>query len=413
MVVPHHTDVGRRVWSMDRPSLRAAEVFVEWLVSDESDVVQSMFDAVAAATPEVLNAGVADEERLLAALRSHMPVIREVVLEGALDPDIRLPRAAEQWARHLADVRIDLSVLILAYDAAGTMVLESFASWMRGGTGSLAVDQRADALEVAMERIFRYLRSAGARAAAAYAHQAEQIRRREESDVQDTVDAVLEGSLGEAEAERRLGIRLGVHHVGLILWGTSGDPVALQRAMTRIRHLTHARQQVVVPRGGRTLHVWLTAPAVNVADVREKLELPGGVQVAFGTLRSGVEGFRATHREALEARRLAYLLGQGNVTGFDDVAILSMTSADVDAARDFVRRHLGPLVEPEHAELLTTVAVWLDELGSPTRAAKRLTMHPNGVVKRLERAGRLRRRPLDPTDFSLRLATHLAPHVTC
>lgn len=383
-----------------------------WLVSDESDVVRSMFDAVAAATPEVLSAGHADEERLLSALNSHVPLIKDVVLEGSLDPDITLPSAADHWARHLADVRIDLSVLILAYDAAGTMVLQSFASWMRNGPGLLPDDQRADALEVAMERIFRYLRAAGARAAAAYAHQAEQIRRREEGDIQDTVDALLEGTLGEAEAERRLGLRLGVQHIGIIVWGDLSNPLDLHRVVSRLRHLTHAWQQVVVPRGGRALHAWLTVSTINLGEIRPALQLPDGVHVAFGTPRSGVDGFRATHREALEARRLAYLAGPGNVTSFDDVAVLSMTSADVDTAREFVRQHLGPLVEPENAELLTTVSVWLDELGSPTRAAKRLTLHTNSVVKRLDRAGRLRRRPLDPSDFALRLATHLAPHVT-
>lgn len=399
---------------MERHEPQAAAVFVEWLSNHETEVVRSMFDAVATATPEVLAAGPSDDERLLAALSSHMPVIRDVVLEGSLDPEITLPGAAEHWARHLADVGTDLSILILAYDAAGTMVLQSFASWTRTDTGLLPGEQRADALEVAMERIFRYLRAAGARAAAAYAHQAEQIRRREEGAVQDTVDALLEGSLGEADAERRLGIRLGVQHLGLVVWGSSTNPLELQRVVSRLRHHTHAWQQVVVPRGGRTLHAWLTVQTVDVPSIRAALDLPEGLQVALGTPRAGVDGFRATHREALEACRLAHLASRDRdrVTSFDDVAVLSMTSSDVEAARDFVRQHLGPLVEPEHAELLATVAVWLDELGSPTRAAKRLTLHTNSVVKRLERAGRLRRRPLDPTDFSLRLAAHLAPHVT-
>ena len=70
-----------------------------------------------------------------------------------------------------------------------------------------------------------------------------------------------------------------------------------------------------------------------------------GVSIAVGEPAPGVAGFRNGHAEPLAARRLARLSKHraGSVTRWGSVAVLGQLSADVERAREFVSRELGPL----------------------------------------------------------------------
>lgn len=79
-----------------------------------------------------------------------------------------------------------------------------------------------------------------------------------------------------------------------------------------------------------------------------------------------------------------------------------------DAARDAVRHLLAPLDALGTAKSATAVATlhaYLDEQGSLVRAAKRLHIHRNAVVYRLERITAL---GLDLTDADNRFALQMA-----
>jgi DNA-binding PucR family transcriptional regulator len=386
-------------------------VFLEWLETEASAVLDLMFEAVERATPEVLAQGQPDVDRLRAALISHIPVIRETVASDALELTFTLPAEAERWARHLADVGIDLSALIVAYDAAGTQLLQMFGRWLREVPRPLSDRERADALEGAMERIFRYLRTSSALATAAYSAQAAFLSTRELSRLQGTIEDVLAGHMDEAEAERRLGIRMTAKHVAFVAWTPRVDPQALDRAAAGLSRRMNAWQSVVSPDGPRTVRGWLSVNRIDIERLRRELDLPAGIRVALGSARPGIAGFRQTYSEALEAQRLADLTPTaGALLTFDDIAPLAMTSGRLDMTRSFVERQLGALLDPRNIDLLETLTVWLDELGSPTRAGRRLVLHTNSVVKRLERAERMLQHPLEPGDFALRLATRLVAH---
>ncbi|MBI5106074.1 MAG: helix-turn-helix domain-containing protein, partial [Solirubrobacterales bacterium] len=70
---------------------------------------------------------------------------------------------------------------------------------------------------------------------------------------------------------------------------------------------------------------------------------------------------------------------------YDDVALLALLTQDLDQARAFADRVLGPLAFDDEAtrRLADTLMAVLEEQGSPRRAGLRLGVHENTVAKRL------------------------------
>jgi hypothetical protein len=114
-----------------------------------------------------------------------------------------------------------------------------------------------------------------------------------------------------------------------------------------------------------------------------------------------------------KAPHIAWDPGPDHLTLFDDVAYLSLATRDLASARAFVERGLGRLFAGDEStvRLWQTLRVYLEELASPTRTARRLFVHPNTVVKRLERIEEYLGGPIDPASVNLRLAVELAPFV--
>jgi DNA-binding PucR family transcriptional regulator len=117
----------------------------------------------------------------------------------------------------------------------------------------------------------------------------------------------------------------------------------------------------------------------------------------------------------MNARRVAVLTGlaPGGVVHFADVALASLVSADLDQARAFVARELGPLARGDDRTrtLATTLRTYLELGSSLDRAARRLGVHKNTVLKRVRRARELLGGDLDERMLELEVALALAPVV--
>jgi DNA-binding PucR family transcriptional regulator len=99
------------------------------------------------------------------------------------------------------------------------------------------------------------------------------------------------------------------------------------------------------------------------------------------------------------------------LTSYDQVALLALASADAEQAVAFVERVLGPLAGAgkQTGRLAETARVYLDELGSPQQAARRLGVHENTVTNRLRAAGELIGRPITHEPADLLIALTLLP----
>jgi DNA-binding PucR family transcriptional regulator len=134
----------------------------------------------------------------------------------------------------------------------------------------------------------------------------------------------------------------------------------------------------------------------------------GPVRVALGEPGDGVDGSRATHRQALLAQTVAVAAGPAGrlVTAFADIRPLALMASDIDAMRAWVLDTLGALAidDAQHARLRTTLRVFLSAGGSHTATAERLTMHKNTVHYRVNRAEEIRGRSFQDDRLGVELA---------
>ena len=137
------------------------------------------------------------------------------------------------------------------------------------------------------------------------------------------------------------------------------------------------------------------------------------IRVSIGEPGRGLQGFRCSHLEASNARRIASLAGTraGTLTRYRDVAVAALASCDAEHAASFVHRVLGPLAADDDAtyRVATTLAVYLQENRSRARTAQRLTVHPNTVSYRVDQAQTILGRSIDTDSLDLAVALVLLP----
>lgn len=237
------------------------------------------------------------------------------------------------------------------------------------------------------------------------------------------VRALLEGARVDVrETSQRLAYNLDRHHVAFIVWSDEADRDAssgaaalfgeMERLGAQVAEALGAHAPLVVAQGHH-LACWAgfhTPPALDA------LQPPGdgglGLRIALGTPGHGLDGFCLSHREAMQARRVAKLApaGAAACTVFADVAVDVLTTQDVGEASRFVRRELGALAAGDEASrrLTDTLRAFLDEGASFVRAARRLGVHENTVAYRVHRAEELLGHRVAERQLELRVALRLA-----
>jgi DNA-binding PucR family transcriptional regulator len=227
-------------------------------------------------------------------------------------------------------------------------------------------------------------------------------------------------------ASRTLGYDLDRCVFAAVLWdagsaddaGTRHD--GLEAQATALARAAGAARALTIAPGEASLWAWVSTPdRPDVSRVVEQLggALRDGQGIALGTPASGLEGFRASHGEALQARRVAELGGATGVVRYDHVEAVSLISDDPERLARFVDRTLGRLAADDDAtaRLRETLLAWLAEGGNARRAAERLHAHKNTVLYRLQRAQQLLGRPLDEgrgnLELALRALEQLGPRV--
>ncbi|MFF9691155.1 PucR family transcriptional regulator [Streptomyces sp. NPDC014623] len=407
--------------STTSPGVHRVTAFAKWIDANPDEVADRLFRVCVTSVPSFATSGREIEIAFRAAFSAFLPAAGKAVTTGEIDCGTTFPAAAEHLVRRLPAAGIKLVDLVLSYDIAGNELLDAFSKALRGSSDWLEDSDRADMLSVVMVRLFQFRQAALSRSIAVYRQEQQLLEHYGTSDVLDAVRKVLAGELGDAEAERRLGYRLDGRHMGFVVWGSEATEAALKGVAARLGSQLRARQSLVVLPDGHALHGWLSVPdnVPGVDVLRARLPVPAGIRVSLGTPHHGSSGFRITHREALETQSLTDRsttqpvrpdgpAATSSIVSICDVVPLVFASRDVELARHFVRSQLGSLVEPRHSILHETLRVWFEELGSPTRAARRLNVHVNTLVKRLDRASDIVARPVNATDFAFRLAFELS-----
>lgn len=339
-------------------------------------------------------------EIVVAALRQELPVLRDdddlleiarrsaaaniaVIIDLAGGTfalsDLEPPPQAVAFTRELARRNLPVSELARAYRVAQR------ALW-HWGTAEihrrvLDAEERARAIEELSQAAFATGDVFGSLVMERYAQERERWVRSADALRSATLADLLAGTAVDVErAGRRLRYDLRQEHEAFVVW-SDDDAVHPEVAAAAVG----GGRALIVPIAGGVVAGWAPRGATDP-------EAGGTSRIAYGEPGSGVDGFRASHHEALEARRAARLAGlDSRVIRHSEIALLALLTTDMDQAERFARRLLGPLADDtdQARRLAGTLLTVLESGGSPRRAARLLGVHENTVAKRLRSVDQL------------------------
>jgi hypothetical protein len=388
-------------------------LLVDLMQQTGSVLVEAQLTGILRTVPELSN-GSNPEGDLRVALTSHLPGIRKAF--GDPSSIASLPSEAEAWSRQLVHDGGSVTAALRSFERGHADAWRIIALALKESRWGLSPEVRADAMEYASARLFDYATTITAQAISAYLDEQAMLERQDEPSRLRAVTGLLQGDLDPRMAERSLAYRLDAGHTGYIVWAATGaDRADLDRAASELGIRIEPWQHLIVRSDTGSLTGWLSCKPSNLQLGLHGWEPPRGIHAAFGSTRWGLSGFRLTHREALEAKRVSHAIGGQPVTRYDDVGVLALASRDTELAYAFVEAHLGPLSadDEKSARLRETLRVLLEERGSPAATAARLQLHRNTVVKRIEKIQDSLDAPIDRGSLNLRVALELArilPH---
>jgi DNA-binding PucR family transcriptional regulator len=383
-------------------------LLVDWMEQKGTVLVDAQVTGILGTVPE-LSKGRDPEGELRVALTSHLPGIRRAFRDSS--SVATLPHEAEAWSRQLVHDGSSLTAALRSFERGHADAWGVIASTLKESRWGLSHEGRADIMEYASARLFDYANTITAQAISAYLDEQAGLERRDESSRLRAVTGLLQGDLDPRMAERSISYRLDASHIGYTLWDAGGaDRVRLETVAAELGARIDHWQHLTVRSDSSTLNGWLSCRAGNLQPALHGLEPPPGIQAAFGSTHWGLSGFRLTHREALEAKRMSRAIGGQSLTMYDDVGVLALASRDTELACAFVEAHLGSLSadDEKSRSLRETLRVFLQERGSPAATAARLRLHKNTVVKRIEKIEESLDTPIDRGSLNLRVALELA-----
>ncbi|WP_354700707.1 hypothetical protein DSM112329_00993 [Paraconexibacter sp. AEG42_29] len=297
-------------------------------------------------------------------------------------------------------------------------------------TAGLSPALQARTMRLAHQLTFAWFAGLTAQLTAAYAREHARAARTPDAKRREAVLAALSGRSVDVDAlSRTAAHEFRRHHVGLVLWHgapAGGDvpaaldvPRPLVLAAREVALRLGAPPPLLVPAASAVAWGWVALPAAPAADaLRAAVDAarPADTWIASGDPAPGLDGFRATHADALAAAQVA-MLGAGTAAPdgggtarYDDVELVALLADDLPRARRFALRRLGDLArdDPDHAVLRATLLVYLEEHGSRTATASRVGVHPNTVTNRARAAEALIGRPLTERPVELQVALALA-----
>jgi hypothetical protein len=318
---------------------------------------------------------------------------------------VEAPTAALEYARRLAQHGAPVNALVRAYRLGQRRMNELIFAELRAA--DIPEPMRVAAIEAMSAAIFDYIDWMSQQVVAVYEDERERWLENQNSlrgvRVREILAATKTIDVDAATTSIRYPLRW--HHIGLVMWypdqGSEGDELPrLQRILREVGEAAGVDASPLFVAADRTSGWgWLPyrAAADDAADVvakvrRSALGRPDSPSMAIGTLAGGVEGFRRSHREAVQARGVALVCDRREPTVIaasePGLSVVARLGGDVAGTREWVAGVLGDLAcDDENDERLReTLRVFLGCGSSYKTAAEELNMHFNSVKYRVGRA---------------------------
>jgi hypothetical protein len=393
-----------------------------------AEIVETLadeLDEISAALADTIHANLDeldDDMRTwtLQSTRANLGVMVTLLRDGADPSSVVAPPEAIAYAKEYVVRDLDFVLLQRAYRTAQGVFAGMILERLRQVADD--ADHLADAMGFFNAWIFAWIEAIERQLTDVYMGEREQWVRGAAAMRAAEVRAILGGApVDVVEVSRRLGYELDRFHVGYVVWNETAEDAPgggqalfgeMEQVAAAVAESLGARSALTVAQG-RHLACWAGRhEPQHLGDLRVPRGAGRGISVAAGTPAHGVEGFVLSHREALLARRVAQLRGDTRSARvvFPDLALEALLTDDVEAARRFAARELGPLTAEDDAtvRLASTLAVFLDEGASFVAAARRLGVHTNTVTYRVHRAEELLGHPVNERQLELRVALRLA-----
>lgn len=331
---------------------------------------------------------------------------------------VEAPTAALEYARRLAQHGVPVNALVRAYRLGQRQMNEMVFAELRAI--DIAESMRVAVIEAITGTMFEYIDWMSQQVVAVYEDERERWLENQNSLRGLRVREILAGNKAIDVDATTTSIRypLRWHHLGLVMWypGTEGDELA--RLQGFVRDLGEAAGAAAGPlfvaADRSCAWGWLpyrAAVTETAAKVREfTLARPDSPSVAIGTMASGVDGFRQSHREAETARSVAVIAKRPEPTVIaatdPGLSVMARLGGDVSGTRDWVLAVLGDLAADNEndARLRETLRVFLACGSSYKVAAEQLNLHFNSVKYRVGRAIARRGRDIGSERLDVELA---------
>jgi sugar diacid utilization regulator len=234
----------------------------------------------------------------------------------------------------------------------------------------------------------------------------QETRRVTQSSAQRRAELVQELLAGQVVDTTQLGYDLDAVHLGVIATGAGAEDT--------VRHLAREldRRLLSVARSEQTVWAWIGARQPPPAAQLERL-LRGGafadVSLAVGEPAAGLEGFRATHRQAQAALRVAQRQRRP-VTRYADIALIAVVLSDESVARSLIDIYLSPFGGrgDEDAKLRETLRAYFAAGHNASAAAAALEVNRRTIEYRVRDYERRLGCPLRDRQVELEVALRLA-----
>lgn len=269
---------------------------------------------------------------------------------------------------------------------------------------------------------YEYLSRVGIRVSQEFLQEQENLQHNNRNDARRIVTQIMMGHPVPDSALQPVRYGFKDSQRALVCWVSPSDSVDQleleELARDLSSELTLAPSLVIQ---GRPNEVWVWVrdrtkgriPKTKRLNLEKRLASRQFVaHVAIGESGEGLEGFRASHKDALRTQAIVVANPPQNpsVTEYDDVALISLLLSDRDAAKSFVKHELQDLSSHtiENRILRDTTLAFLQYRGSYTRAAAALSVHRNTIWYRIQKAEVAIGRAIDNAGTELQSALLLA-----
>jgi len=340
--------------------------------------------------------------------------------------DIEPPSAAYEYARRLAQRGVSVNALVRAYRLGQQHLLEvAYDECANEAADAQDADGRLQgaAYEHIVTVTFDYIDWISQRVVTVYEGERERwLTQRNTARVGRVEDLVSGAATDVDAAEAVIGYRLRSAHLAAVLWvhdtGVQQDQInRFTRAVTAFaERLGSGRPPLLVPRDRASTWAWIPVKEGLVPDLSaitpmlNEVAGPPAPLVAFGRVHAGLAGFRHSHREAVQAQRVAMIRDDPThpVIGFQErgLSVAALLALDVDQTRQWVHETLGDLAcdAEQPARLRDTLRLFFQYDGSYTATAEALIMHKNSVKYRVTSAEKMLGRPVGDDRQAIELA---------